>query len=291
MVFLATNMTYFLANAFLDPKSNYQERRPPIPEDQIERMLEPYNLSPTEPLWHRWWDWLTNILLHWNWGMSPMGQAVNTQVSFRIWTSAQLMLGATILAAIIGIAIGVYTASHQYKLGDRIWQGISIVALNTHVIVASGLIVMLAVWINGKVGHTLFYVTGSASPGVEGAWPQFVDRLQHLILPTLVLIFINYASYHFLQRSLLLDNIGADYVRTARAKGLTRPQAIRKHALRTSIIPVATQIAFSMAGIFTGAVITERIFGWQGMGDYFMQTISKNDVHGVVAVAAFGGGR
>ena len=115
-----------------------------------------------------------------------------------------------------------------------------------------------------------------------------VDYAQHLVLPTLSLLIISYAGYHFMQRTLLLDNLNADYVRTARAKGLTKAQAVRKHALRTSLIPVATSVAFSVPGIFTGAVMTERIFAWQGMGQYFTQTIARNDVHGVVVVAAFG---
>ena len=76
-------------------------------------------------------------------------------------------------------------------------------------------------------------------------------------------------------------------MRTARAKGLTKQQAIRKHALRTSLIPVATQLAFNIPPVFTGAVLTETIFAWNGMGRYFIDTISKNDVHGVVAIAAF----
>ena len=87
---------------------------------------------------------------------------------------------------------------------------------------------------------------------------------------------------------LLLDTISADYVRMARAKGLTKAQAIRKHALRTSLIPVATQVAFSIPGLFTGAVLTETIFNWQGMGQYFIDTLNKMNINGVVAVAAFG---
>ena len=99
---------------------------------------------------------------------------------------------------------------------------------------------------------------------------------------------MSYAGYHMMQRSLLLDNLNADYVRTARAKGLPRRKAIRKHALRTSIIPVATSVAFSIPGIFTGAIMTEKIFAWQGMGDYFITALSHNDIYGTVAVAAFG---
>lgn len=288
MIFLATNIAYFLAATFLDPRSNYVGRRPPLSPEQINSMLEPYNLSPDTPLLERWWTWLTNILLHWDWGRSPVGDMVNDQISYRVWVSAQLLLLATLLSIIIGVAVGVYTASRQYKVGDRVWQGMSIIAMNTHVVVASIVVVALALKINEATGKRIFYVVGSSSLDVQGFFPKLIDLGQHLVLPTVSLVFISYASYHMTQRTLLLDNLNADYVRTARAKGLTRAQAIRKHALRTSIIPVATSVAFSIPGIFTGAVMTERIFGWNGMGQYFIETISRNDINGAVAVAAFG---
>ncbi|WP_394286605.1 ABC transporter permease, partial [Corynebacterium kefirresidentii] len=243
---------------------------------------------PDTPLVQRWWTWLTNILTKWDWGQSPVGEVVNSEISYRIWVSAQLLLLSTILSILIGVAVGVYTASRQYKTGDRIWQGISIIAMNTHVVVASIAVVWGALKINELTGKKIFYVVGSHSLDVEGFFPKLMDSAQHLVLPTISLVFISYASYHMTQRTLLLDNLDADYVRTARAKGLTRQQAIRKHALRTSIIPVATSVAFSIPGIFTGAVMTERIFGWNGMGQYFIETISKNDVNGAAAVAAFG---
>ena len=288
MIFLATNLAYLLAASFLDPRSNYTGRRPPLSPEEINSLLEPYNLSPDTPLVQRWWTWLTNILTSWDWGQSPVGEVVNSEISYRIWVSAQLLLLSTILSILIGVAVGVYTASRQYKTGDRIWQGISIIAMNTHVVVASIAVVWGALKINELSGKKIFYVVGSHSLDVEGFFPKLVDSAQHLILPTISLVFISYASYHMTQRTLLLDNLDADYVRTARAKGLTRQQAIRKHALRTSIIPVATSVAFSIPGIFTGAVMTERIFGWNGMGQYFIETISKNDVNGAAAVAAFG---
>ena len=288
MIFLPTTLAYLLAASFLDPRSNYTGRRPPLSPEEINSLLEPYNLSPDTPLVQRWWTWLTNILTKWDWGQSPVGEVVNSEISYRIWVSAQLLLLSTILSILIGVAVGVYTASRQYKTGDRIWQGISIIAMNTHVVVASIAVVWGALKINELSGKKIFYVVGSHSLDVEGFFPKLVDSAQHLILPTISLVFISYASYHMTQRTLLLDNLDADYVRTARAKGLTRQQAIRKHALRTSIIPVATSVAFSIPGIFTGAVMTERIFGWNGMGQYFIETISKNDVNGAAAVAAFG---
>ncbi|MCP1387409.1 ABC transporter permease [Corynebacterium sp. TA-R-1] len=288
IVFLATNLTFFLASFFLDPRANYQGRRPPLSEDQIDALLLPNNLSPNTPILERWWTWLTGILTRWDWGNSPLGDSVNEQISFRIWVSAQLTLVATLLSIVIGVAIGVYTASRQYKKADRIWQGISIITMNTHVVVASIAVVWLGIKINEWTGKRIFFVTGATSSGVTGAWNKAIDFGQHLILPTVSLLIISYAGYHFMQRTLLLDNLNADYVRTARAKGLTKAQAVRKHALRTSLIPVATSVAFSVPGIFTGAVMTERIFAWNGMGQYFIQTIARNDVHGAVAVAAFG---
>jgi peptide/nickel transport system permease protein len=191
-------------------------------------------------------------------------------------------------ATVIGIALGVYTASRQYKTADRVATATSIITLNINIVVAALGIVLLAIGFNDLVGARVFYVTGSSSPGVEGFFPVIIDTLQHLILPTLALVLIGYAGIHFLQRSLLLDNINADYVRTARAKGLTKQQAIRKHALRTSLIPVTTQVAFSIPAIFTGAILTESIFGWRGMGQYFSQTLATNDINGTVAIAAFG---
>ncbi|MBQ3357274.1 MULTISPECIES: ABC transporter permease [Microbacterium] len=288
MIVVATNLTYFLAWLYLDPRSNYVGRRPPLNEEQIEALLRPRNLDDTVPLLERWWTWFSNILFHWNWGLSPTGDSVNDQVAYRVWVSAELVLGATILFTVIGIALGVYTASRQYKLADRIGQATSIITMNIPIVVASLGIVLLAIQANSATGTRIFFVTGAASPGVSGFFPVLIDALQHLILPTIALILVSYAGIHFLQRSLLLDNINADYVRTARAKGLTKSQAIRRHALRTSLIPVTTQVAFSIPAVFTGAVLTESIFGWNGMGKYFTQTIATNDIHGVVAVAAFG---
>ena len=287
MVFIATNMTYFLANWFLDPYSNYIGRKPPLPHRQIIATLEPMNLSPETPLLTRWWRWLSGVLFHWDWGKGIVGSSVNDEIASRMWVSAELVFGATVLSVVIGVAIGVYTASRQYSRSDRFFQGLAVLSMNTHTVVASTALVLAAIKINDMAGTTIFYVTGTAGGDAEGFLPSLVDLLQRLTLPTISLVFISYAVYHLTQRSLLLDNIEADYVRTARSKGLTRSQAIRRHALRTSIIPVATSVAFAIPTVFTGATLTETIYAWRGMGQYLVQTITKNDSHGVVATAAF----
>lgn len=288
LIALATNLTYFLANVFLQPRSNYTARVPPVPEQVVDANLGQYNLNDKVPIVERWWTWVTGVVSRWDWGRSPEGVSVNDQIGFRMWVSAELVLAATLLAVVLGVGLGVYTAARQYRWQDRVAQQSSVVTSNIPSPVMAVVVVVFGIWVNQQAGGNVFFVTGSSSIGVTGFLPTLVDKVQHLTLPTISLIVIGYAGYHFLQRSILLDNINADYVRTARAKGLSLAQAIRKHALRTSIIPVATTVAFTIPTVFTGAVITERIFAWEGMGSYFVSTIAKNDIHGVVATAAFG---
>ncbi|GAA2419457.1 ABC transporter permease [Streptomyces pulveraceus] len=287
MIVVATNATYFLASWFLDPRSNFKELRPVRTEEQIDRALAPYNLNPQEPLVHRWWDWFTSVVFHFDWGKSPTGVSVNGEIGYRALISGELVIIATILSVVIGVTLAVYTASRQYGWADRISQAVSIAVFNVPTSVAALAVVFVAIWLNQNAGLHFLYVAGENSPGVEGLFPTIGDRLLHLILPTLSLTLMGYVGYHLTQRSLLLDTINADFVRTAQATGLTRSKAIRRHALRAALIPTATSVAFSIPAMFTGAVITETIFGWNGMGRYFIQTISKNDVHGTVATAAF----
>ena len=288
MIVIATNATYFLANLFLDPRANYLEQRPPRTQEQISAALAPYNLDPEMPLLERWFTWLVGIVTRWDWGHSPVGTSVNGEVSYRILVSAQLLTAGVVLSVLIGVALGVWTASRQYKLADRITQALSILFFNMPTVVCALVLVLVAVYFNQAIGHQFFLVTGGGSPTGDGFLAEAADRARRLLLPTASLVLMGYVSYHLSQRALLLDTINADYVRTARATGLTRAQAIRRHALPTSLIPTATSVAFTIPGLFTGAVITETVFGWQGMGTYFTQTIALNDVHGVVAIAAFG---
>ncbi|MGW1429533.1 ABC transporter permease [Streptomyces sp. NPDC002431] len=287
MIVVAANATYFLASWFLDPRANFRELRPVRTEEQIDRALAPYNLSPQEPVLHRWWDWFTSVVLHFDWGRSPTGVAVNGEIGYRALISGELVIVATVLSVVIGVGLAVYTASRQYGWADRISQAVSIAVFNVPTAVAALAVVFVAIWLNQHAGLTFLYVAGENSPDVQGVFATIGDRLLHLILPTVSLTLMGYVGYHLTQRSLLLDTINADFVRTARATGLTRSRAIRRHALRAALIPTATSVAFSIPAMFTGAVITETIFGWNGMGRYFIQTISKNDVHGTVATAAF----
>ena len=122
-----------------------------------------------------------------------------------------------------------------------------------------------------------------------GAWAQLLDRLRHLVLPTLTLALVAAAGYSRYQRNAMLDVLGQDFIRTARAKGLTRRRALLKHGLRTALIPLATLFAYGVAGLVIGAVFVEKIFGWHGMGEWLVQGISTQDTNIVAAITLFSG--
>lgn len=289
MLFVAISFTYFLASAFMHPRSNYEQRTPRPPAASIERSLNLANINDHTSVFTRYFTWLKDIFTHWNWGLTPTLDSVNGTLAPRIWASTELVTLATILSILLGVMLGIYTAERQYKWQDRVFGSLATFFLVIPTAVFALIVVFAAISVNGSLGFRLFYVTGLSSYGGSNFILKIADFGQHLFLPTVVLTILGMVTYHLTQRTYLLDEMHADYVRTARAKGLTKRQAIRKHALRASLIPTAVNVAFSIASVFTGAVITESIFAINGIGSYFITAINNNDINSSVAIAAFGG--
>ncbi|MDN5822842.1 MAG: ABC transporter permease [Micrococcaceae bacterium] len=282
MLFLATSGVYFLASWFLDPRSNYMALRPQPPAASINASLDYAGINDQTPIFERYWNWLTDIVLHWNWGYSPVGEPVSGVIWDRAWVSVQLVTISTALAIIVGIAIGVRAAIRKYKAFDHVTNSVSAVFLVMPSFVLALLVVLMYLMLQQRFDLHWFAVTGLG----DGT---FFSYMQHLFLPTLVLTLVGYVGFHLTQRTYLLDTMNADYVRTARAKGVPQNVAIRRHALRTSMIPTAYGIAFSITGTVTGALFVEQIFAIHGAGLYFIESLSKNDINGSVAVAFLGG--
>ena len=120
LLFVAVSLTYVLAATQLNPRSLFLMRNPPLDPRSIESMLLSRNLSENVPLWERYWTWLTNVLTKWDWGQSPMGAVVNDEIGARIWVSLRLLLIGTMLGLVLGVAIGAWAATRQYKISDRV---------------------------------------------------------------------------------------------------------------------------------------------------------------------------
>ena len=281
LLFIATSLAYLLASASLDPSTLWNRQDPSLNWDAIHANLVKYNISHDLPVWDRYVTWLRNVVLHWDWGRTPKGELINTLIGTKILVSVRLVFLGAAIGMVGGVALGAWTATRQYRFSDRAISLISMIIISTPAMVIAILLQVLAVQINRSSGFQIFEFTGEG----EGA----LGRLQHLLLPTLSMSLGGIASYSRFQRNLMLDTLGADYVRTARAKGLIKRKALTRHALRTALIPMATYFAFALATLFTGAAITERVYGWHGMGEYSISAISGMDINGVTAVVAFSG--
>jgi len=131
-----------------------------------------------------------------------------------------------------------------------------------------------------------FYVAGMTSPNYNqlGFMAQMGDIAQHLLLPAFSIAAISLAGYSRFQRASMLEVLHSDYLRTAKAKGLPHRRVIFKHALRNALIPIVTLISLDVAGIIGGAIITESIFGWPGVGRLYLDAINAIDYPAIMAV-------
>jgi peptide/nickel transport system permease protein len=284
---LASFLVFLLASSQFHPVEILEQRNPRPPDTVIEAKKAELNLD--KPVLVQYGLWASGVVRG-DFGTTVGGQPVSDELWRRIGVSLRLVVIGSVVGTILGVVIGAWGAIRQYRISDRVITVLSLLVISTPVFVMAALLILGALGANSALGVQLFEFTGETSPDtIGGVWNQFVDRLQHLVLPTFTLALGAMAGYSRYQRNAMLDVLGQDFIRTARAKGLTRRQALFKHGLRTALIPMATMFAYSVAGLFTGAVFTEKIFGWHGMGEWFVQGINTQDINIVAAIVVFAG--
>ncbi|GAA0911598.1 ABC transporter permease [Nonomuraea longicatena] len=286
LVAVASSLAYMLAAVALDPRSNYADRTPPPPPAVVDAQLSALNLNDKTPLIQRYATWAAGVL-HGDFGRSVTGASVNDDIQRRIGVTFRLVMLGLICGSLVGVIVGAYAAVKQYGWFDRLSSALSFVVLAIPVVVLATMLIIVGTWANDNVfGFKLFLVSGEYSVGLQaGFWGSLLDRLQHLILPTISLSLALIATFSRYQRNMMLDVLDADFIRTARAKGLSRRAALTRHALRTALVPVVTYFAFTFGTLLTGATFTEKIFGWHGLGEQLINSIFTNDVNTVAAIA------
>lgn len=285
LLFVATFLTYVLASLTFDPLANLLGRNPPPAPEVIAAKRAALHLGDNPVV--RYFAWLRDLLTG-DFGETVAAGSVNDELWRRILVSLRLVVLGTVLGAVIGTLIGAYSAVRQYKVFDHIATIATFVLLSVPVLVLAPVLKYLAVQVNEATGSTVFQYTGETSTTVApGLWPELVDRAQHLVVPTLVLVLFTLGSYSRYMRGSMLDELGSDYIRTARGKGLTKGRAVFRHGFRTALIPMATLFAFGMGAVITGATFTERVFGWYGMGDWLVYGITSQDINITMAVSLF----
>jgi peptide/nickel transport system permease protein len=287
LLVLASFLTFCLTAWAFNPLESLESRNPRPPQAVIDARA--FALHLNDPVVARYGTWVTHAVRG-DFGTTITGQPVADELGRRIGVSLRLVVIGSVLGTLIGVVVGAWGAVRQYRVSDRVITIVSLLLISTPTFVLAPLLMLPANTVNSALGFELFqYIGETSTTTAPGFWNGVVDRLQHLVLPTLTLALFAIAGYSRYQRNAMLDVLGQDFIRTARAKGLTRRQALLRHGLRTALIPMATLFAYSVGGLVTGAVFVEKIFGWHGMGEWAVQGIANQDTNIVAAITLFTG--
>ena len=287
LLVLASFMAFCLASVTFHPLDSFIERHPQPPAEAIHAKAVELGLDKPVPI--RYAEWAAGVVRG-DFGTTVTGHPVSQELWPRIGVSVRLVLIGSLVGTVAGVVLGAWGAVRQYRLSDRVITVLSLIILSIPSFVLAGLLILAALRVNMLTGVRIFAYTGETSPIPPGGiWDQLVDRARHIVLPSLTLALGAAASFSRYQRNAMLDVLGEDFIRTARAKGLTRRRALFKHGLRTALIPMATLFAYGVSGLVVGAVFVEKIFGWHGMGEWVVLGISTQDTNVVAAITLFSG--
>ncbi len=240
-----------------------------------------------DPIIKQYWDFVTGAVQG-DFGESYYTQtSVFTEIMSRFPATIELAIAAIIIASVLGIVIGVITAVKKNTIVDNLGMFVSLIGISVPIF---WLGVMLQIlfgktlgWlpIQGASDADILFdkVTGSyfLDSLISGDISNFTNVLWHMILPAFTLAFYTMAIVSRMTRSSMLDTLNQDYIRTARAKGLAEGRVIRHHALRNALMPIVTVIGLQFGSLLGGAVLTETVYGWPGMGKYLVECVQKSD--------------
>jgi peptide/nickel transport system permease protein len=205
-----------------------------------------------------------------DWGRSYRdGRTVGEVIADRIPATVVLMLSAFVVAIVLGLATGIVSAVRQYSLFDHAMTLGAMVALS----IPTFWLGLMGIYVFAE----LLRVLPPGNIGTIGAPFSLADRLRHLALPAATLGLVMVATWSRYTRAAMLEVIGEDYIRTARAKGVAGRVVILKHALKNALLPLVTLAGLQLPLIFSGALVTETVFTWPGMGRLFVDSIGYRD--------------
>jgi peptide/nickel transport system permease protein len=288
LVALATSLAYVLAAACLRPRADFEARYPRPPQRVVDAELTRLGLNDSTPLAARYAAWAAGVARG-DFGRTVDGGSVGAELRRRLGVSLRLLSAGALAGTVLGVALGAYGALRRYRLGDRLGTAVSCCVLAVPVFVLAMLLQLGAQWVNTVAGLHVFEYVGEYTPGGTGGGvlaglAVIGDRARHLVLPTVTIVLGQATLLSRYQRTVLLDGLHADHVSAAVARGVRRRTAVVKYALRPSLVPVGTYAAYQAGLLLTGAIFTEKIFGWHGMGEWLVDSIARDDVNAVAAI-------
>jgi peptide/nickel transport system permease protein len=280
IIVLVSIVTFALLHLAPGGPAGIVSGNPKTTGEDLARIRENYGLD--RPIIIQYLCWFRQVFLRLDFGRSYVtGRPVGRMIAERIPATLELMGGALLLTLVAGGAIGIVSALRRGGSIDRISTIFTVAGLSVPVF-----------WL-GLAAIYFFSIKLGIFPagGREtiGSPSSILDRISHLILPALVLSVAWTASWSRYLRSGLVESLAGDYIRTARAKGLSERAVILKHALRSAILPAVTVLVMQIPALFTGAVLTETVFSWPGMGRLFYEGLQRQDytrILGVVVISS-----
>ena len=254
---------------------------PNASEQTKQNIIDSKHLDDPVPVRYGYWvkDAVTN-----QFGTTLLGDRPILPDLWRVMKNTlQLVLIAELLAVLVAIGIGVHSARRQYSAFDYTATTFSFLGLATPLFWLALMLQVLVVQVLEHTGYKIFPIASLNSVDPGSGIHFALDRAHHLVLPVLVLMVASVASYSRYIRASMLEVMGSDYLRTARAKGLPERQVTMRHAFRNALVPLVTLVALSFGNLLGGAIVTETVFSLDGMGLYFVNNLRANDPYPVMA--------
>ncbi|MFI9816956.1 ABC transporter permease [Saccharothrix variisporea] len=287
LLIAASFLCFGLTTAMGDPLGEWKLQKP---RTEAEISLAYERTGYNKPFLERYVKWAGDFVTG-DWGETVVpgnaGKPVKDELFKAFTVTLRLIIGAELIALCLGVAIGVIGAVKQYSIFDYTATGIAFAMFSMPLFCVALILkaggIQLNNWLE-SIGLDRWIITaGPPGDGFKGSFgEQIFQYTGAYTLPTICLVVIQFALYSRFQRASMLDTLNADYVRTAQAKGVSQARAIFKHAFRNALIPVITVSSLNFGANFGGAVITETVFGWSGMGKFLVDAVVKLEPYQVL---------
>ncbi|MGH8897940.1 MAG: ABC transporter permease [Egibacteraceae bacterium] len=280
VLLLATALIFFGVTSVGDPLAALRQR-PGVSPQTVDSIVARKHLD--EPASVQYGYWLRDAVTN-RFGTTLFSeQPIWPQLRRALWFTLQLVLTAEVVALFVGVGLGVLSAKRPYSVLDYSTTTVGFLGYSIPVFWFALVLQVIFTNLFRATGVRIFYTAGLSSPEVSTGLAFLVDRVQHLVLPVITLAYANVALYSRYMRASMLEVAGADYVRTARAKGLEERLVTRNHEVRTALIPIVTLSAINLGLVFSGAIVTETVFSIPGMGSFFIEALGERDTYQIMA--------
>ena len=274
-------MVRMMPNDYVDLKFATQLQTGAIKQEDVDRFKELYGIGDSSLLGiaKGYLNWIGKLFRGDLGNSFKYDKPVAQVIGENMWISFAIAAVATILQFLISIPLGISSATHQYSVRDYSVTVFTMIGLSLPTYFFAAIVIKIfAVDLGILPANGLIYATKDYAETFLGAMEKFGDIVQHLILPIFVSVILSIGGLMRYTRTNTLEVLGADYIRTARAKGLSESKVIYKHAFRNTMIPLATLLAGILPSLFGGMMITEQVFGIDGIGRLAYQALREGDI-------------